>query len=100
MLMFTNSAFFFALNLFWFPCISPSHQVLTYPMEMYVCRHVLDVSVFQTLLGMGPMTSFRHYGITVALWLLSIILATATDDLGPILEVFGAFGASVSGRRV
>lgn len=65
-------------------------------MEMYVTRHVLDFSIFQTLLGMGPPTSTRHYCITLVLWALTIILATSTDDLGDILEVFGAFGASVS----
>lgn len=65
-------------------------------MEMYVVRHVLDVSVFQSVLGMGPITSARHYGITVALWVLTITVALSTDDLGSILEIFGAFGANVS----
>lgn len=74
----------------------PMGQVFTYPMEMYVVRHVVDVSVFQTFLGMGPISSARHYGITIVLWGLTIILATSTDNLGSILEIFGAFGASVS----
>lgn len=65
-------------------------------MEMYVVRHVVDVSVFQTFLGMGPISSARHYGITIVLWGLTVILATSTDNLGSILEIFGAFGASVS----
>lgn len=73
-------------------------QVFTYPMEMYVVRHVVDVSVFQTFLGMGPISSARHYGITIVLWGLTIILATSTDNLGSILEIFGAFGASVSAK--
>lgn len=67
-------------------------------MEMYVVRHVVDVSVFQTFLGMGPITSARHYGITIVLWGLSLILAASTDNLGSILEIFGAFGASVSAK--
>lgn len=65
-----------------------------------MARHVLDVSMFQTLLGKGPTTSIRHYGITVVIWLLTIILAASTPDLGPILEIFGAFGASVSSTGV
>lgn len=72
-------------------------MVFTYPMEMYVVRHVVDVSVFQTFLGMGPISSARHYGITIVLWGLTIILATSTDNLGSILEIFGAFGASAVG---
>ncbi|CAM9420529.1 unnamed protein product [Laminaria digitata] len=72
-------------------------MVFTYPMEMYVVRHVVDVSVFQTFLGMGPITSARHYGITIVLWGLSMILAASTDNLGSILEIFGAFGASAVG---
>lgn len=71
-------------------------QILTYPIEMYVARHVLDVSVFQTILGKGPPSSARHYGITVGIWALTMTLALSTDDLGSILEIFGAFGASVS----
>lgn len=68
-------------------------------MEMYVARHVLDVSIFQTLLGKGPITSARHYGITVGIWALSMALALATNDLGSILEIFGAFSATVSVSR-
>ncbi|CAN0437818.1 unnamed protein product, partial [Hapterophycus canaliculatus] len=64
-------------------------------MEMYVARHVLDVSVFQTYLGRGPITQTRHFGITLVLWTLTITLASSTKNLGSILEIFGAFGASV-----
>lgn len=61
-----------------------------------MARHVLDVSVFQTLLGQGPTSTARHFGITVFIWSLTMLLALTTDDLGAILEIFGAFGASVS----
>ncbi|CAN0241444.1 unnamed protein product, partial [Hapterophycus canaliculatus] len=71
-------------------------MVLTYPIEMYVARHVLDVSIFQTWLKRGPITRIRHYWITVILWALTVVLALCTSDLGSILEIFGAFGASVS----
>ena len=76
----------------------PMGQVFTYPMEMYVVRHVVDVSLFQTFIGMGPITSARHYGITIVLWGLTVTLAASTDNLGSILEIFGAFGASVSAK--
>ncbi|CAM9615994.1 unnamed protein product [Pylaiella littoralis] len=72
-------------------------MVFTYPMEMYVSRHVLDVAVFQTMLGKGPITPARHYGLTLGLWALTIILSMSTDNLGSILEIFGAFGASIIG---
>lgn len=61
-----------------------------------MARHVLDVAVFQTMLGKGPITSARHYAITVVIWALTMILALSTDNLGSILEIFGAFSASVS----
>lgn len=75
---------------------SVSNKIFTYPMEMYVARHVFDVSVFQTMLGKGPITSARHYGLTVGIWALSLILAMSTNNLGSILEIFGAFSGSVS----
>lgn len=65
-------------------------------MEMYVARHVLDVSVFQTLLGRGQITWARHYSITIVIWVLTIILSTSTKNLGYIMEIFGAFSANVS----
>ncbi|CAM9603458.1 unnamed protein product [Scytosiphon promiscuus] len=72
-------------------------MVFTYPMEMYVARHVLDVSLFQTFLGKGPITQARHFGQTLVLWAATIVLASSTENLGSILEIFGAFSASVIG---
>ncbi|CAM9588766.1 unnamed protein product [Ectocarpus fasciculatus] len=66
-------------------------------MEMYVARHVFDVAVFQTWLGKGPITQARHFGITITLWVLSIVLSASTNNLGSILEIFGAFSASAVG---
>lgn len=71
-------------------------QVFTYPLEMYVARHVLDASLFQTCLGKGPITTVRHCWITVIIWALTLTLALCTANLGSVLEIFGAFGASVS----
>ncbi|CAM9692470.1 unnamed protein product [Choristocarpus tenellus] len=70
-------------------------MVFTYPMEMYVARHMLDSAIFQTFLGMGPITNARHYGISLGIWGTTVLLASLTDDLGILLEIFGAFSASV-----
>lgn len=75
-------------------------KVFTYPMEMYVARHVLDISVFQTLLGKGPTTLARHSMITLGIWALTMALALSTRDLGSLLEIFGAFSATVSTSRM
>ncbi|CAM9642797.1 unnamed protein product [Laminaria digitata] len=72
-------------------------MIFTYPVEMYVARHFLDVAIFQTWLGKGPRTSHRHFWITVLIWSGTMALALATRDLGPILEIFGALGASAIG---
>ncbi|CAN0002186.1 unnamed protein product [Ectocarpus sp. 4 AP-2014] len=72
-------------------------MVFTYPLEMYVARHVLDASLFQTCLGKGPITTVRHYWITVIIWALTLTLALSTANLGSVLEIFGAFGASAIG---
>ena len=73
-----------------------NNQIFTYPIEMYVARHVFDVSAFQTSLGMGPITSKRHYAITLAIWALTMTVACSTDDLGFVLDIFGALSSTVS----
>ncbi|CAM9262966.1 unnamed protein product, partial [Discosporangium mesarthrocarpum] len=70
-------------------------MVFTYPMEMYVARHVLDASIFQTFLGFGPMTSTRHYGITLVLWVATLTVALSTRELGDVLQLSGSLGSSV-----
>lgn len=77
-------------------CVCPALQVFTYPMSMYVTRHVIDVSVFQTLMNKGQITAARHYVLTLGLWVLSTTVAMSTEDLGFLLELVGAFGSSVS----
>ncbi|CAM9551520.1 unnamed protein product [Phaeothamnion confervicola] len=72
-------------------------MVFTYPMEMFVARHVADVCCFQRLAGRGPTTMPRHAGWTLLVWLATTTVALSTDDLGVVLEVFGAFSASAIG---
>lgn len=71
-------------------------QLLTYPLDMYVVRHAVDTSVFQTLLGMGPIISVHHYGITVGVWGLTMMLSLSTANLGVVMEILGAFSVTVS----
>lgn len=69
-------------------------------MSMYVTRHVVDVSVFQTLMNKEQITAARHYMLTLGLWVLSTAVAMSTEDLGFLLELVGAFGSSVSRARI
>ena len=71
-------------------------QLFTYPIEMYVARHVFHVSIFQTFLGMGPITSTRHYTITLLIWAFTMTVACATHDLSIVLDIFGALSSTVS----
>lgn len=72
-------------------------MLFTYPMEMVVARHVLDAAICQQLWGLGETTQRRHYTITVLLWMATTFFALATNNLGAVLEVFGAFAASAIG---
>lgn len=72
-------------------------MVFTYPMEMFVARHVLNASICEKILGWGKITIGRHVVITLAVWASTTALALATQDLGVVLEIFGAFSASVIG---
>ncbi|CAM9697908.1 unnamed protein product [Chrysoparadoxa australica] len=74
-------------------------MTFTYPMEMFVARHVFDASIFRRLLGC-PVNwhyNWRHYGITLSLWLMSMFVALSTDNLGAVLELVGAIAASMLG---
>ncbi|KAG5187766.1 transmembrane amino acid transporter protein-domain-containing protein [Tribonema minus] len=72
-------------------------MLLTYPMEMVVARHVLDASVCRALLRWEEARLGRHMVITILIWAATTVTALATDDLGAVLEIFGAFAASVIG---
>lgn len=61
-------------------------MVLTYPMEMFVARQSLDSLLF---FGKGRATNCRHYTITLSLFVITLVIALVTDDLGFILELTG-----------
>jgi len=69
-------------------------MVFTYPMEQFVARHSLHAVAFR---GAGPITSRRHYGLTLLLWGSSLVVGLVVKDLGVVLELTGAFSASMLG---
>lgn len=75
-------------------------MVFTFPMEQFVTRH----SLYALISGYSPevegpksMTNRYHYGLTLLLWGSSLCVGLLVDDLGFILELTGAFGASFLG---
>jgi len=75
-------------------------MIFTYPMEIFVTRHSLFCLIFgysPTLEGTRQMPIKWHIGITIGLWFLSLIVGLTVTDLGIILELTGAFSASMLG---
>ncbi|KAJ3351378.1 hypothetical protein GGF32_004306 [Allomyces javanicus] len=69
----------FALNMF-----------TTFPMETFVARHVLDDYFF----AHAAASNVRHWVWTVALVVLSLIVAVSVHDVSVVLEVTGGVSAS------
>eukprot|EP00516_Mucochytrium_quahogii_P009122 CAMPEP_0203775284 /NCGR_PEP_ID=MMETSP0099_2-20121227/5965_1 /ASSEMBLY_ACC=CAM_ASM_000209 /TAXON_ID=96639 /ORGANISM=" , Strain NY0313808BC1" /LENGTH=492 /DNA_ID=CAMNT_0050673883 /DNA_START=110 /DNA_END=1588 /DNA_ORIENTATION=+ len=75
-------------------------MILTYPMEQFVARHscyAMFFSVSPEPTGLYAMPLSWHLGITLTLWTLSLIVGLTVTDLGFILELTGALGASFLG---
>merc|ERR1711897_65914 len=68
---------------------------LTYPIESFVGRHVLVELIFNGEMeeNSGSFIKRRHY-VTIALYLMALIPACIFDNLGPVLSISGAVGAS------
>lgn len=71
-------------------------MVLTYPMEQFVARHAL-ISMIQKYTGDPGHSDMVYYGVTISLWLSSLIIALCLNDLGVVLEVTGDLSASALG---
>jgi len=79
-------------------------MVFTYPMESYVARHCLYTLIFERFFG---RRSSRFYSwskvdprlvlpfIAFFLWLVALGIGANITKLGPVLELTGAFGASL-----
>ena len=68
----------------------------TYPMEQFVTRHSIHSIIWP---GKGKVAdhNVRYYPITILLWLSSLGISLAVSDLGIVLELTGAAGASMLG---
>mmetsp|Transcript_40458 Transcript_40458/g.84656 ORF Transcript_40458/g.84656 Transcript_40458/m.84656 type:complete len:632 (+) Transcript_40458:79-1974(+) len=71
-----------------------------YPMDSFVCRHVLMVLLFRGRRAHeGDDASVfsrrdRRVALTLIVYLSSLIPALLTDDVGPVLAIAGTIGAS------
>jgi sodium-coupled neutral amino acid transporter 11 len=77
-------------------CLYAFTMVLTFPMCFNVCRGVLNTVCF----GMDGESSLemplsRHLGLTLPLFLATVGLAVLVKSLGVVLELTGAFGATM-----
>ena len=62
--------------------------MLTYPIECFVCREVLDAAFF-TAPHWQPMSRTRHYITTVGVCICAMGVSLATSNLGIVLELNG-----------
>ena len=75
------------------PCAPRSAQVLVYPIEMMVARHVFHQLTF----GNKPWTDRKHFAISLGLWCGTVLIGSTVDDLGIVLELVGGGAATVVG---
>ena len=65
-------------------------MVLTFPLELFVCRNVGELLVFRN----KPQSRVRHISWTFGLVAIPYIIAMSTDNLSAVLELTGDFAAS------
>ncbi|KAI8644771.1 transmembrane amino acid transporter protein-domain-containing protein [Parasitella parasitica] len=63
----------------------------TIPLEVFVCREVLETFYWPS----APFDTTRHFFITTALILITLIISLLTCNLGIVLELTGGFSATV-----
>lgn len=68
----------------------------TYPMEMFVARHVMVQMMYNgDMDGPNPNSwTNRRVLVTIAIYICTLIPALILDDLGPVLSLTGSLGAS------
>merc|ERR1712167_449948 len=57
----------------------------TYPMEQFVARHCLYGIIFPNTIDVTDAPNLQYYGITIFLWLISLVIALVVEDLGIVL---------------
>jgi len=79
-------------------------MVFTYPMESYVARHCLYTLLFERLFNRRTSCCYRLSKldprmvlpfISLVLWIVAVAIGANVQKLGPVLELTGAFGASL-----
>jgi len=66
-------------------------MMLTFPLEMYVCREVVELLFFRG----RPFNWIRHIMETTILTAVAWGIAMATTNLGAVLELTGSFSATI-----
>lgn len=71
-------------------------MVLTYPMELFVARHVAVQMIFNgDMDGPNPDAWLnRRVLVTIGIYIATLIPALIVDDIGPVLSLTGSLGAS------
>ena len=70
-------------------------MVFTFPMEQFVARHcVLELlEAWQVIVS--SKSESAHYVVTLVLWGTALAIGATQDDVGIVLELDGAFAASM-----
>lgn len=66
-------------------------MLATLPLEAFVCRSVMETFYFPD----KPYNRTRHFILTSALVVSSMLLALITSDLGAVFELIGSTSASM-----
>lgn len=61
--------------------------LLTYPIECFVTREVLDNTVFYNLEDTEGYFQNRHFLVTLSIVLITYLISITTDCLGVVLEL-------------
>jgi len=72
-------------------CTFAVTQALTFPLELFVARHVTHALAFPT--SSKAWTPAQHYTITLLLWGAALAIALNVTDLGIVLELTGGISA-------
>lgn len=60
--------------------------LLTYPIECFVSREVLEHSIFQKDPNV-PVSQVTHYALTLIIIAMTFLISMSTDCLGVVLEL-------------
>ena len=61
--------------------------LLTYPIECFVTREVLENTVFHNVEDTEGMFQNRHFLVTFSIVMITFLISMSTDCLGVVLEL-------------